>query len=644
MLTVIVVISRGFYCPPGVKMLPNKFLRLLYPVAIHLCFHIRTLTMLKIFLVVSCLSVYVDSSTNWSNNIYFSRMGKTTKESSYSHLVAPLPLSELVAATKDMYDLCDAVANLSPSSSKILTIERYGISRIVERIELITDLAQSNGLKDEDTVIDLGNNTIEWAVRNMPRYKRSATTLTASVLGLAAFGTSLFTQQQLNAITSNLNRFNLNVSQLKSNAFRIFNLTKHVELQHHRILTELIHIDKITQAIAITNYENQIGLMLQNFRFELNDFLSGLIQLTEGRLSPFLIEPQYLVRAYDQVIHNARRQNLHPISEDTGILFQAPVSMSKTPSGLSIIVHVPLYDGNLLDIYRYQSTPLVLGNGSLALTVNPHAAYLALDPHHTAGKELTADQFNKCTRYARYYHCRDTNVLLKDLSTSCVYNLFMQNMENVHTYCHLQVTTQTQFAIQLNNTSFKLVTTDPTRLTYECSRANKVSTIKGVAIVTLTDECPKASTPSLYLVKTTNLFTHSPILTIPMHHKATQWLQFNVPNRTLLLQSLAKSQVSSKALRQIQLELDSDNDPWTQYHTMETHVQSGIMYVGLVIMLILFIRKIKCICKQKFTPEPPIREIAPGVRYPSQLLLPPDQNEVRLDNLGPLALTLNPAS
>ena len=597
------------------------------------------------FAIIACFMLWpsISQTENWSNNIYFSRLGKTTKDAAYAHLVAPLPLPELIAATKDMYDLCDAVSTLTNTRNEVINIERYGIQRIVERIELVADLARENGLKQEDSVIDLGNNTVTWSLKRLPRVRRSATTLTASVLGLAAFGTSLFTQQQLTAIASDLKNIKYNVLQLKTNAFRIFNLTKHVELQHHRIITELLQIDTRTQNLAIANYESQIGLMLQNFRFELNDFLSGLIHLTEGRLSPFLIEPKRLVSSYDKVVQQARRSNLHPISEDTGILFQAPVSLSKSNDSLSIIVHVPLYDGNLLNIYQYHSTPLVLGNGSLALTVNPNSAYLALDPHHAAGRELTADQFRSCSRYARYYHCPDTNVLSKDLSASCVYNLFIQDMAKIHDYCNLQVTTQTQFALQINDTSFQLATTEPTRLTYECHTSNKVSTIKGVAIITLTDECPKASTPSLYLVKTTNLVSHHPILTVPLQQKATEWLQHNVPNSTSVLKAFSQQHITSKALRDIQFELDNLNNPWNTYSSVETYVHSGILYVGMLIFFFVILRKLHQRCRPSIPNHPPDNEIAPGVRYPSQLLLPPTQEEVQQLNLtGPLALTLNP--
>ena len=113
-------------------------------------------------------------------------------------------------------------------------------------------------------------------------------------------------------------------------AFRIMNITQHIEKQHHEILTALLQTTKATKTPA-EEFESQVTLMVHSFRFELSDFLMGLSRLTENRLSPFLIRPAELVQAYTEMTAKAREAGLHPLTDDTGIMFQAEVFHAGSP-------------------------------------------------------------------------------------------------------------------------------------------------------------------------------------------------------------------------------------------------------------------------------------------------------------------------
>ena len=78
---------------------------------------------------------------------------------------------------------------------------------------------------------------------------------------------------------------------MESMAFRIMNITQHIEKQHHKILTALLRTTQATKTQALKEFESQVTLMVHSFRFELSNFLMGLSRLTENRLSPFLIRP-----------------------------------------------------------------------------------------------------------------------------------------------------------------------------------------------------------------------------------------------------------------------------------------------------------------------------------------------------------------
>ena len=98
--------------------------------------------------------------------------------------------------------------------------------------------------------------------------------------------------------------------------------------------------------------EQQVQLLLHSFRFELIDFLQGVTSLMENQLSPLIISPESLISAFDTLTANARRHNLIPSGEDPGILFQVPVSTLCDNGNLYAVIHLPLYSGSTLQLYR----------------------------------------------------------------------------------------------------------------------------------------------------------------------------------------------------------------------------------------------------------------------------------------------------
>ena len=61
---------------------------------------------------------------------------------------------------------------------------------------------------------------------------------------------------------------------------------------------------------------------------------------------------------------------LLPSNEDPGILFQVPVStLSDNEGNLYAVVHLPLYSGSTLKLYRHVPAPFFLENSSVILDV-----------------------------------------------------------------------------------------------------------------------------------------------------------------------------------------------------------------------------------------------------------------------------------
>ena len=107
-----------------------------------------------------------------------------------------------------------------------------------------------------------------------------------------------------------------------------------------------------------------------------------------------IVSPEALISAFDQLSSNAGKRNLLPSSEDPGILFQVPVStLSDNDGNLYAVVHLPLYSGSTLNLYRHVPAPFFLENTSVILHVESPAEFLALDTHGIFGKQMTSSEF-----------------------------------------------------------------------------------------------------------------------------------------------------------------------------------------------------------------------------------------------------------
>ena len=139
-----------------------------------------------------------------------------------------------------------------------------------------------------------------------------------------------------------------------------------------------------------------------------------------------VVNPDLLQSTYDDIVNKARAKSLNPLSNDADTLFQSPTSVIGTQEGdLLIVVHIPLYSGSLMRLYRYVSAPFPLKENIVA-TIRHDKEYLALDLSGTIGKELSATEILKCDRINRVFHCNGENILQKNLEQLCLCNLYNQ--------------------------------------------------------------------------------------------------------------------------------------------------------------------------------------------------------------------------
>ena len=413
------------------------------------------------------------------------------------------------------------------------------------------------------------------------RRTRSATAIAAAFMGLASFGTSMFNTAQMAQLKSDIGQTEENqkliIEQLKEQDLRIHNITEFIENQFSEWQTQVKESVTLTRKQAMDNLEHQVQLLLHSFRFELSDFLQGMMSLMENRLSPLIVSPEALISAFDHLASNARKRNLLPSNEDPGILFQVPVStLSDNEGNLYAVVHLPLYLGSTLKLYRHVPAPFFLGNTSVILDVESPAEYLALDTHGLVGKQMTSSEFQLCKKISAVYHCPNMNLLSKNLTNLCLYNLYSQSASNIERTCNVRVKRMHSHAIQISTSLYRIMTSEPTQLIVECKTETNITSIQGIHLLQLTEECPKASTSEYLFVRAPDMIGYHEIIRLPLLSQAKEWLG-TIAKEVDLTNGLKEIELtSSLSLHEFRRKVGSAQGT---YSRVERYMLSVVLYV-----------------------------------------------------------------
>ena len=356
---------------------------------------------------------------------------------------------------------------------------------------------------------------------------------------------SIFNRQELTSIQKSLEETqaesNYVASRVDETFLRLDQLIEHTE----RVYEAMVNIAKTNQNLHTKQKQAMIVAEVDHlsriFVSETSMFLTGLQALLNNQFSPLLVEPERLQNAYDEIVDRAKEVNLAPLTEDADLIFQSEVSVLGTQNDdLICIIHVPLYSGELMNLFRYVPAPFLLQDG-LTATTRSEKSYLALDPSGTLGKELSEAEVSRCKRINRIYHCRNENVLQKNLSQLCLFNLYKQRMSEIEKFCDVSVAEVASHAVQLSGNQFQIMTSRPTQLTIACEEGAEVETIQGVHLLTLTEDCPKANTPDHFFVRNPHVVSSQQLIPLPLIQDAKEWIkEINATNEDVSLNEIFK--------------------------------------------------------------------------------------------------------
>ena len=78
--------------------------------------------------------------------------------------------------------------------------------------------------------------------------------------------------------------------------------------------------------------------------------------------------------------------------------------------------------------------------------------------------------------------------------------------------------------MQLSTSLYRILAVNPVQLVLDCKTGSNVTTISGVHLLQLTENCPKASTTDFLFVRTPDLVGYHELITLPLLSQAKEWL------------------------------------------------------------------------------------------------------------------------
>ena len=336
----------------------------------------------------------------------------------------------------------------------------------------------------------------------------------------------------------------------------------------------------------------EVDRLSRIFVSETSLFLTGLQALLDNKFSPLLADPEKVQQADDEVVDKVKDVNLKPLTGDSDLIFQSEVSVLGTTDGdLVCIIHIPFYSGDLMKLFRYVPAPFLLQDG-LITTVRSDKPYLALDPSGTLGKELNEAEFFCCKRINRIYHCVSENVMQKNLSQLCLFNLYKQRMKEIERFCDVTVSEVASHAVQLSGNQFRILVSRPTQLTIACKEGAKVETIQGIHLLTLTKECPKANTPDHFFVRNPHIVSSQELISLLLVHDAKEWLKdINATDKDVDLQEIFKelNQDHTGCVLMDKFKYRVVHHQTFMFKTWLTYLQLSLTVIGVVVLTYNFI-------------------------------------------------------
>ena len=336
---------------------------------------------------------------------------------------------------------------------------------------------------------------------------------------LFSAGLSIYNRLELNQLSNRVSKIEEEMDQfvefIEEENTVINELTKAIKLFNttlHKISNDL---SEMSAAINVVAAYSQLHTKIEIHAREMDRWAESMINLLQGRLSPFLVDPKKIMGSLQGMSNKAQKEGLHLLSNEASSIFNTDMSYLVKNHIVEIFIHLPLIEENPIPLYEFLNIPIILENVSpqsplIFISAENGKNLLAVAEDSRNGIELNTVTLQGCSQTKNHlgviYLCHNMGLTSKDVTNTCLGTLFTGHFDQniLVSRCNLFLRTIDEFAVQVTNDKFLFFSTFETKLKIKCFQGKSYneshSLIKGFKEIKLQPKC----------IATTNNFIFHP--------------------------------------------------------------------------------------------------------------------------------------
>jgi hypothetical protein len=196
-----------------------------------------------------------------------------------------------------------------------------------------------------------------------------------------------------------------------------------------------------------------------------------------NRLSPGALQHDALVEIVRYVNEVATSSFIHKPLD----LFLVETSYVYKPDEKSfvLVLHVPLVTPhNLMPLFEFIPLPVYF-NFSSNVTVTPEVGpnNMIAVGHSESYQLLSSSDLQNCNKLGETYFCKGRNVLLKDLTKTCLLALYLADHTNIQTRCKFTVDRAQEKIFRLDSHTYVVYSLGKISTNQVCPKAKSISVV-----------------------------------------------------------------------------------------------------------------------------------------------------------------------
>ena len=415
-------------------------------------------------LTISLFSIFMFSLTlpgANSHHVVFEEIGQMAGALSYIHVVVPVNISGLLNSVADFKSKIIALKTMYADNSILANrLEAYGGMSVngPGKHLLLHFRRQLTGLmdlliKDSDiirtTVVSLKNSLPQVYKKNDNRDKRSPTGLiVGSTILSGVFGTLMgwFTHKRLTNLQEQVN-------EVKNEQHRLLQIQR-VTLARLDALEQVLREVVVEMEKSENTWVNYFAL--DHARVQLHFYLQKLVRGLQAahlrRLSVDLLDDKQLQHIFDSAARQANAHNYMVMIEHPSDLFQIETSYLHDGQDVQLILHIPMTPPDaVLRLFQLHPFPLPFTDSHFIMPDPANQIFAISSGVDRFSIEMSVANLMSCHRINSAYLCERHGVMRRELNSTCLGSLYMQDFVGATDLCEMRIVEQKETVLQLQD-------------------------------------------------------------------------------------------------------------------------------------------------------------------------------------------------